>query len=191
MHGSEQSFRNAHQPGVRNAMLWRVPGQRQASMGINNRFVESIDIFPTLIALTGQPTIPKCNGIDQPPTTRCLQGESYATEFIAGAVADGTSALQLTPKQYAFSQWPYPKWGNETGLREGYTIRSTSGYRYTTYVPYDISTFTGDWAAPLGDEELYDYNIDRWETTSYAEHADYANIKSELRAALLKQYTGK
>ena len=168
---------------MRNALLWRVPGQRQASMGINNRFVEGIDIFPTLVELTGLPVIPKCDGIDQPPTTSCLQGESYASEFLA---------LQpTTPKKYAFSQWPYPKWGNETGLREGYTIRSASGYRYTTYVPYDVDTFAGDWNAPLGDEELYDYNIDKWETTSFADHTNYTQLKGELRAALIKQYTGE
>lgn len=178
--------------GVRNALLWRVPGQSQASMGINNRFVESIDIFPTLVELTGLPAMPKCDGIDQPPTTPCVQGESYASEFVADSAASGARALQSTaPKKYAFSQWPYPKWGNETRLREGYTIRSASGYRYTTYVPYDVNTFTGDWNAPLGDEELYDYNIDKWETTSFASHANYTQLKSELRAALIEQYTAK
>jgi arylsulfatase A-like enzyme len=111
--------------GVRNAMLWRIPGQRLASQGLNTRIVESIDIFPTILELTGTPSLPKCHGIDQPPTTLCLQGESYASEFIVG------STPPSPPKQYAFSQWPYPKWGNETGLRQGYTVRSATGYRYT------------------------------------------------------------
>ena len=48
------------------------------------------------------------------------------------------------------------------GLREGYTVRSASGYRYTTYVPYSLATFSGNWSGPVGDEELYDYNTDRW-----------------------------
>ena len=167
-------------------MLWRVPGQRRESMGINQRYVESIDIFPTLIELAELPPLPKCDGIDQPPTKNCLQGESYASEFVSTA-----SAVAAPPKTYAFSQWPYPKWGNETGLREGYTVRSSAGYRYTTYVPYSVDTFSGDWGAALGDEELYDYNIDRWETTSFADHANYTEVKAELRAVLLKQYTGK
>lgn len=105
-------------------MLWRVPGQRTESMGVNSRFVESIDIFPTLIELTGVPPLPKCTGIDQPPTVACLQGDSIASEFLS-------SAAPSPPKKYAFSQWPFPKWGNETVLREGYTVRSTDGYRYT------------------------------------------------------------
>lgn len=155
-------------------------------MGINRRYVESIDIFPTLIDLAALPSLPKCDGIDQPPTTECLQGESYASEFVAT-----TPALGAPPKTYAFSQWPYPKWGNETGLREGYTVRSSAGYRYTTYVPYSVDNFSGDWHAALGDEELYDYNIDKWETTSFAGYANYTEVKAELRAVLLKQYTGK
>ena len=74
---------------------------------------------------------------------------------------------------------------------QGYTVRSSAGYRYTTYVPYSLETFVGDWTAPLGDEELYDYNIDKWETTSFADHGNYTEIKAELRAVLLKQYTEK
>jgi arylsulfatase A-like enzyme len=108
-------------------MLWRVPNQRPESTGLNNRFVESIDIFPTLVELTGVPALPKCGGLDQPPTVECLQGESIASEFVGTAVPS-------PPKQHAFSQWPYPKWGNETGLREGYTVRSADGYRYTYVV---------------------------------------------------------
>jgi iduronate 2-sulfatase len=124
--------------------------------------VESIDIFPTIVELVGLPNIPTCKGVDQPPTTLCLQGESYANEFVGG----GEGAIQAPPsKQYAFSQWPFPAWGNETSmLREGYTVRSASGYRYTTYVPYNVTSFAGDWDAMVGDEELYDYNRDRYST---------------------------
>jgi hypothetical protein len=79
--------------------------------------------------------------------------------------------------------------GNETGgLRQGYTVRSATGYRYTTYVPYNTTTFAGNWLAALGDEELYDYNRDKWETTSFAAVANYSKVKAELRAVLLKQY---
>ena len=91
-------------------------------MGINKRIVESIDIFPTLIELASLPTLPQCEGIDQPPTTACLQGESYASEFVTGPSTAAVAALGsgggTPPKTYAFSQWPFPKWGNETGLRQ-------------------------------------------------------------------------
>ena len=73
---------------TRNALLFRVPGQAEASKGHNERMIESIDIFPTLVELVGIPPLPACRGIDQPPTTACLQGESFAGEFTAQAVRD-------------------------------------------------------------------------------------------------------
>jgi arylsulfatase A-like enzyme len=171
--------------GTRNAMLWRVPGQRTASQGLNGRFVESIDIFPTLIQLTGVAAIPKCKNVDDPPTTQCLQGQSYATEFLT---SEGEAS---PPLHYAFSQWPFSPWGpNATaGLREGYSVRSAKGYRYTTYVSYNATECSGDWTAPRGDEELYDYNVDPWETVNRAGNATYVAVLAELRAVLRRQYT--
>ena len=55
-------------------------------------------------------------------------------------------------------------------------------------MPYDVSTFTGNWSNGDGDEELYDYNTDRWETTSFARNASYASVLAELRGALRSQY---
>jgi len=176
---------------TRNALLFRVPGQTEASKGRNERMIESVDIFPTLVELAGMPALPACQGLDQPPTTACLQGESFAREFLSASSASTTAAAVAAvaaPKQYAFSQWPFPAWGNETVLREGYTVRSATGYRYTTYVPYSNTAFTGNWSAPIGDEELYDYNRDRWETTNFADNVTYAPIVAELRQILLKQY---
>ena len=63
-----------------------------------------LDFFPTAIDLVGLPKISKCTGIDQPPTVLCLQGESYATEFMPALSAPVDTPA---PKQYAFSQWPY------------------------------------------------------------------------------------
>ena len=198
-------------PATRNALLWRVPGQRHASQGLNTRFVETIDIFPTIVELVGLQSLPTCAGIDQPPTTLCVQGESYAAEFLpprstsesapppsASASASATATATATtvsspsppsPKQYAFSQWPFPAWGNETQYRQGYTVRSTTGYRYTTYVPYNLTSFRGDWSAPLGDEELYDYTRDKWETTNWARAGNYSAVLAELRQVLRQQYT--
>ena len=120
-----------------------------------------VDFFPTAIELVGLPPIPKCTGIDQPPTVLCLQGcvpvhwemhpppylvqtltsspargvcsESYADEFVPALSKDAPSK----PKQHAFSQWPYkPKKGSDKEYRMGYTVRSGDGYRLTQYVPY-------------------------------------------------------
>ena len=61
---------------TRNTLLWRVPGQPQSSQGRNNRDVEMVDFFPNVVELMGLPAIPKCTGLDQPPTVTCLQGDS-------------------------------------------------------------------------------------------------------------------
>jgi hypothetical protein len=39
------------------------------------------------------------------------------------------------------------------------------------------------------DEELYDYNTDKWETTSFAANVAYAPVLTKLRAVLRAQYT--
>jgi len=167
---------------ARTTTMWRIPGQSKASQGLNKRMVEILDLFPTLLDLTGLPRLPKCEGLDQPPSVACLQGESYASEF-------GLPGLPtVAPKKFAFTQWPYPKWGNETRLRMGYTVRSTDGYRYTEYVPYNVVTFRGQWAAESEDPELYDYNLDPWETTNFALNASYAETVKELKEVLRQQY---
>lgn len=177
--------------GVRNALMWRVPGQREASKGLNTRFVETIDIFPTIVELTRLPALPKCEGVDQPPSVLCLQGESFASEFMdatAQALTSHARPSTAPPKQYVFSQWPFAPWGPQKALRQGYTVRSASGYRYTTYVPYSTATFKGEWSATGGDEELYDYNADPWETTNFAANASYSATLATLKAVLRAQY---
>jgi iduronate 2-sulfatase len=105
---------------ARNTLLWRVPGQPLASQGRNGRLVEMLDLFPTLVELAGLPAVPKCTGTaagDQPPSVLCLQGESYADEFLQpqdgllllGAIQDGVgSSPGAAAKQYAFTQFAYP-----------------------------------------------------------------------------------
>ena len=63
---------------------------------------------------------------------------------------------------------------------------------FFTDVPYSFSLgerCEGDWLAPRGDEELYDYNVDQWETVNRVANASYAAVLMELRAALRRQYT--
>ena len=72
----------------------------------------------------------------------------------------------------------------------GYTVRSKGGYRYTEYVEYNTTTFRGVWGAESSDPELYNYNIDKWETTNFATDSQYAGVVAELKAVLRSQYTG-
>jgi len=163
-----------------NTMLWRVPGQSEASKGRQTRMVEAIDIFPTILELTGTQPPPSCQGMDQPPTVECLQGESYASLFNGQPdVGDGN-----TSKQFAFSQWP------QSDHRMGYTVRSSKGFRLTEYVPYKAMRVPpGDWSG-IGDIELYDYNMDPWEFKNHATNQTYIPVIAELRDALRAQFAG-
>lgn len=176
---------------TRNTLLWRVPGQAAASQGLNSRYVEMIDFFPTAIDLVGLPTIPACTGVDQPPTVLCLQGVSYADEFVP-ALAQGP-AKASAPKKNVFSQWPYSE-NNSPGAtdgRMGYTVRTDDGYRLTWYVKYTILTHKGTWPAgapTAADLELYDYNLDYDETVNQAANPKYADTVARLVAVLRAQY---
>lgn len=177
---------------TRNVLLWRVPGQPAASQGRNERYVEMVDFFPTVIDVMGLPKIPRCSGVDQPPTVLCLQGESYADEFTA-ELGVGPSV----PKKSIFSQWPYSAIqspGYKGGDRMAYTVRTADGYRLTQYVPYLVPfggrAGRGLWADVKGtdDLELYDYTTDPHETTNQAANPKYAGIVARLQAVLREQY---
>jgi len=179
---------------TRNTLLWRVPGQVVASQGRNTRMTEMVDFFPTVVDLMGLPPLPKCEGVDQPPTVKCLQGESYADEFIPSLARAAGGSGRSVGKMYAFSQWPYPA-NLSPGcnfMRMGYTVRSTDGYRFTVYVPYSDLLFRGVWKnvgkGPHSDPELYDYNTDPNETTNQAANPDYAATVTKLTQVLVAQY---
>ena len=181
---------------TRNTLLWRVPGQRDASKGRNNRMTEMIDFFPTVIDLVGVPKIPQCTGVDQPPTVLCLQGESYADEFLTTTAATATFGVgytaKSTPKQYAFSQWPSPaRQGNGRDFRMGYTVRSIDGFRLTQYVPYNRQEYSGNWLWPISrdDLELYDYNTDPDERINQAANPKYTATVQKMLAVLKAQYS--
>eukprot|EP00035_Acanthoeca_spectabilis_P000526 m.73923 g.73923 ORF g.73923 m.73923 type:complete len:208 (-) comp10255_c0_seq1:52-675(-) len=176
---------------TRNTLFWRVPGQTAASMGRNTRYVEMIDFFPTAIDLMGLPTIPKCTGLDQPPTVLCLQGDSYASEFVP-ALATSRPRSAGPPKENVFSQWPYPvnQSPGEKVFRMGYTVRTADGYRFTQYVPYSQLTHRGVWANLQHDDdmELYDYNNDPDERANQAANPSYASVVTRLQAVLRAQF---
>jgi len=183
---------------TRNTLFWRVPGQTAASQGLNTRYVEMIDFFPTAIELMGLPAIPACQGIDQPPTVQCLQGVSYASEFVPPSAAGGAAAAAAeatpadAPKQYIFSQWPYPKKQSPGANvnRMGYSVRTADGFRLTQYVPYSDFEHRGVWNKPPAatDLELYVYSVDPHETVNQAGNSTYANVVTRLAAVLRAQF---
>ena len=177
---------------TRNTLLMRVPGQSISSQGwISDVLVESIDIFPTLIDLVDIPALPICAHRDDKPGERCLQGDSHAAFFQTNNA--NAKAGQQKKKKYAFSQWPTPAWPKNSttlGFRMAYTVRSLAGYRVTEYVPYDPSQWIGDWdsSKATNDLELYDYNVDPFETTNCWNDSKYEKVLTELRSVLRAQF---
>ena len=171
--------------GTRNTLFWRVPGQSAASQGRNRRMVEMVDFFPTLVDLLGLPALPTCEGLDQPPTVDCLQGASYASEFLPERFA------LAEPKSNAFSQWPFPAAYSApvSFFRVGYTVRTVDGFRLTEYVPYADNKGNWDDSAGTHDVELYDYSVDPHESINLAANTSYAATVQRLKAVLRQQYT--
>merc|ERR1712146_455470 len=93
-------------------------------------------------------------------------------------------------KQNAFSQWPYPP-NLSPGVnyfRMGYTVRSSDGFRWTEYVPYNTSTYRGVWSSGSTGAELYDYNLDPYETINQANNLSYSKVIARLKTVLRQQY---
>lgn len=103
--------------------------------------VELVDIFPTLVQLSGLPKVRRCNQVN---TKMCTEGKSL-----------GHLLRKRSPsKDYtAFSQYPRPGLiptdnpnSDEPRLKDiqvmGYTIR-TKQFRYTAWIPFDHVSFLG------------------------------------------------
>ena len=71
----------------------------------------------------------------------------------------------------------------------GYTVRSDDGFRFTNYVKYNEGVHRGEWLQGTDDAELYDYNIDPWETVNRASDPAYAAVVKRLSAVLREKYT--
>ncbi|XP_065184785.1 ulvan-active sulfatase-like [Sycon ciliatum] len=176
-----------------NTLMWRVPGK--TNKGKSERLVEMLDLYPTLLELTGLPPLDYCEQ-DEPPTVNCLQGKSYASEFTGST----DQADLADAKQYAFSQWLYPG-AIQPGLDSdasapkpksfhvGYTVRTRNGYRLTEYVPYNTTMFKASWSDFVPIRELYDYNADPYETVNHAYNTSYSEIVQQLHTVLNTQFS--
>ena len=193
---------------TRNTLMWRVPGGKNS--GKSNRLVEMVDLYPTLLELTGLPQMRSCVG-DEGPTSLCLQGESYASEFINGAPV-------REAKKYAYTQWMYGQIhpGDDSRgptierLQDedvapyhvqdrkpvvphniGYTVRSDAGYRLTEYYPYNHTTFSANWDGGMLAREFYDYNMDPLETVNQVHNSSYTSLINDMHTVMRAQLEKK
>ncbi len=126
-----------------------------ATPGSTSIPVETLDIFPTLCALTG---------VSPEPT---LQGKSLVP------ILEG----EEPEKRYAVSQWPKRE---KNGM--GYTLR-TERYRYTEwYKEYESTRPRSD--DNLLASELYDYAEDPLESKNLVDDKEYAVVLAEHQELL-------
>jgi hypothetical protein len=120
--------------------------------------------------------------------------EENTSVVLSAAAAEGPGAGARSGKKYAFTQFAYPPTKVEnvtmpTNWRQGYSVRSNDGFRYTEYVAYDPTLFKGSWTSTPIDAELYDLNTDAGESINAAADPKYATKVHELMAVLRSQYT--
>lgn len=158
-------------------MMASAPGQTRT--GPSNRLVELVDLMPTLADVSGIPVPPLCVG-DEPPTSLCVHGTSWAGEL---GVSHATPAP--APKTAAYSQFPRSGQGYKR-TRMGYTIR-TATLRYVEWVDYNQTTFRAEFGHVYS-RELYNYTADYHETTNLAGDARYAAVVSALSTRMHEFY---
>ena len=184
--------------GTRIPLLIRLAGQTTAMR--SSALIESVDIFPTIVAAAGFPPPPLCaNATD--PTPLCVEGISALPLW--GNNIQEQKGAPLSPrtiawKSAAFSQYPRPDNGltvvsdappfnaSEKGEAVmGYSIR-TDTWRYTEWLAFDHVNAVADWKrGPLWGIELYDH---RGETSRVPTAADwnYENVNVAHDAANTK-----
>lgn len=144
--------------------------------------VELIDLFPTLVDMSGlSHNIPECGVKDK--STLCFEGKSLKPFMMQDHREFGNN--------FAFSQYPRPsvypqKNSDKPRLKDirimGYSIR-TKRYRYTEWVLFNNTLFTIDWNKLYG-LELYDHFVDPDESNNLYLVHKYKNIKQYLSRLL-------
>eukprot|EP01050_Picozoa_sp_SAG11_P017316 SAG11_NODE_2483_length_3304_cov_1.781903_3_plen_208_part_00 len=180
----------AVETATRNTLCWHVPWAKLPPSGYTNRFVEMLDLYPTLSELAGLPAVPPCKG-DPDPSFNCTHGRSYASAFGVGNSPARQSAIHQWPyNEYATTAVPHtanPTVGKGT---MAYGIR-TAKFRYIVNMKFDTSLGIPDWSDVVS-EQLYNMELDSHETTNLAVQAasnatvlqTMAELQSNLRAAL-------
>jgi arylsulfatase A-like enzyme len=137
---------------TRAPLIIAAPAQGKAVR--NDSLVESVDIFPTLCALAGQPVPAQLEGVSLVPALR---------------------EPKAKVKEFAVSQYP----DHQKRRLMGYALR-TERYRLVAWVSEDVAK-TGKFAQVKPEAvELYDYQQDPRETINRANQADYEPVVNQL-----------
>ena len=138
---------------VRVPLIVAVPASRHAGAA-TEALVELVDLYPTLVDLTGLPQPPHLAGLSITPI---LDDPAHAGRDAALTVARSRA------------RWTRPDMPNRTIM--GYTIR-TPRFRYT------------EWNDGADGVELYDYETDPQEYTNLADTPEQAETVARLKELL-------
>ncbi|XP_023718635.1 iduronate 2-sulfatase isoform X3 [Cryptotermes secundus] len=202
-HGEWSKYSN-FEVSVRVPFILHVPGltdsirfQRKEYLS-SSALVELVDIFPTLVELTGLPVVPPLCPVNSSLVQLCTEGISIGpvVEDAVFRKVQGTEArnrhLEQKWKTGVFSQYPRPGLfptlkpnSDKPRLKQikvmGYSLR-TSRHRYTEWVLFDRKNFKPDWKYVIS-RELYDHQVDPEENMNIADRS----VMSETVRALSMQ----
>eukprot|EP00095_Tigriopus_kingsejongensis_P011875 maker-scaffold180_size281610-snap-gene-1.33 protein:Tk11875 transcript:maker-scaffold180_size281610-snap-gene-1.33-mRNA-1 annotation:"iduronate 2-sulfatase" len=141
--------------------------------------VELLDVFPTLVDLAGLPSVPPC-----PQGSRrisiCTEGKSRVEQVVRN--------VPLSNDSMAFSQYPRPKRfvtsrsnspASELINYMGYSVR-TMRFRYIGWFKFDPINQVSNLSKVLA-EEFYDHRVDADENRSVAHKRSYINTTKRYR----------
>ena len=158
-------------------LIIRVPGVTDSGLK-TNKLVEFVDIFPTLVELTGFDPLQTCS-LDSNNEMLCTEGSSLVP-------------LIINPSQYDWKDavfWQFPRGGNQKPHIPkcmGYSIR-TDRHHYNEWVAITAigdGEYEPDWDSNCDHSELYDLSSDPKENSNLYDRPEYEEIKIELRQRL-------
>lgn len=150
-----------------------------------DHFIELVDLFPSLVQLTGLPTLEICKKDLKEET--CTEGSSFK-QIIINKIHK--IKKEANWKTAVFSQYPRPSIfpqenSDQPELKDikimGYTIK-TKRLRYTEWVNFDNVNFIANWSNVVG-RELY---VDQDENENVASDQKYDRIVKRLSRKLRK-----
>ncbi|ELU17681.1 hypothetical protein CAPTEDRAFT_166110 [Capitella teleta] len=149
-------------------MMVSVPGMTDHGV-VTEALTEFVDLFPSLVELTGLPAIPLCQQ-NSSNVLVCHEGCSFVP-----LITDP----KRNWKRAVYSQ--YPRMYISGDVIMGYAMR-TQEHRYTEWLTYDAGTYTP--TANIHSRELYDHVIDPDENVNRVNYPEYASIVKELHSVL-------
>ncbi len=185
-HGEWQKFSN-FEHGTRVPLIVRAPWLPQSAGQRTSVLAELVDIFPTIVALAGAPSVPASEGLDGVSLLPVLE---HPTD---SELADALKPWALSQYMRCPADENTPWKSNDCLMHDrsmipymGYSLR-TKRWRMTQWVEWNGSSLLPRWNATVG-TELYDhegddgFDFDAFENTN--ENASQPEVVAQLSSLL-------